>query len=119
MRKRDVQINFRLSREEADALAKRVQKSGLTREDYFRHIINNLAETDAPFPDHLALRRQLNMIGKTLNWIARNGHMQRVIDTKRYDEIVAELDKAIAEIIDAFMLRRTRQEFLMMERAKQ
>lgn len=116
MRKRDIQINFRLSRKEADMLMKRVQKSGLTREGYFRHIINNLAETDAPFPDHLALKQRLNPIGRALNQIARDGHMHKTIDAEKYDEAIIALDKVMAEIISAFGLRRARQEFLLMER---
>ena len=40
MRKRNIAILFRLNRKEAEALDKRVKKSGLNREAYLRQLIN-------------------------------------------------------------------------------
>ena len=40
MRKRNIEILFRLNRKEAENLDKRVEKSGLSREAYLRQLIN-------------------------------------------------------------------------------
>ena len=42
MRKRNVAILFRLNRKEAEALDKKVKKSGLSREAYLRHLISGV-----------------------------------------------------------------------------
>ena len=51
MRKRNIAILFRLNRKEAEALDKRVKKSGLSREAYLRQLINGLVPRNAPPPD--------------------------------------------------------------------
>ena len=43
---------FRLNRKEAEALDKKVKKSGLSREAYLRHLINGVVPRDAPTPDY-------------------------------------------------------------------
>ena len=48
MRKRNVAILFRLNRKEAEALDKKVKKSGLSREAYLRHLISGVVPRDAP-----------------------------------------------------------------------
>ena len=103
MRKRTVQINFRLSRDEADALAKRVQKSGLTREGYFRHIIGNLVPAEPPDLDYHDMRQRLGIIGTKLNNITRKANAIGLIDETQYKENIADLDALITEIIDAKM----------------
>ena len=52
MRKRNIAILFRLNRKEAEALDKRVKKSGLSREAYLRQLINGLVPRNAPPPDY-------------------------------------------------------------------
>ena len=51
MRKRNIAILFRLNRKEAEALDKRVKKSGLSREAYLRQLINGLVPRNAPPTD--------------------------------------------------------------------
>ncbi|MEI3521818.1 MAG: ribbon-helix-helix protein, CopG family [Anaerosacchariphilus sp.] len=42
MRKRNVHIQFWLNRKEAEALDKKVRRSGLSREAYLRHLIDGV-----------------------------------------------------------------------------
>jgi hypothetical protein len=106
MKKRTIQINFRLDREEVTALNKRARKSGLSRESYLRHIINGLVPTDAPPPDYYSMMRELHAIGTNLNQVAQKAHVLNVIDVKRYEDNVAALNKAIIRITEAVMLAR-------------
>ena len=106
MPKRNVQIIFRLTREEADALRKRVKKSGVSREKYLRLLLRNLVPTDKPPPAYFAMMRELNAIGNNLNQIAHKAHAIGVIDAKWYIENVVKLDQAIINITNAVMLPR-------------
>ncbi|MDR1320292.1 MAG: plasmid mobilization relaxosome protein MobC [Gracilibacteraceae bacterium] len=106
MRKRTVHIQLWLNEKEVDVFNKRVKKSGLSRESYLRHLINHLVPTDAPPPDYHAMMRELHSIGNNLNQVAQKAHTLNVVDTKRYDEAVAALNKAVVEIIGAVMLPR-------------
>ena len=106
MQNRSIEIKFRLNKKEAEALGKRVKKSGLSRESYLRHIINDLLPTDAPPPDYYSMMRELHGIGTNLNQIAQKAHVLNVMDVKRYDENAAALNRAVVEITNAVMLPR-------------
>lgn len=47
MRKRNVAILFRLNKKEAEALDKKVKRSGLNREAYLRQLISGVVPRDA------------------------------------------------------------------------
>jgi len=106
MQKRNIEIKLRLDKKEAEALNKRVKKSGLSRESYLRHIINGLVPTDAPPPDYFSMMRELHGIGNNLNQIAQKAHVLNVMDVGRYDEAVKSLDRTILNITNAVMLPR-------------
>ena len=106
MQNRTIEIKLRLNPQEASALNKRVKKSGLSRESYLRHLINNLVPTDLPPPDYHAMMRELRAVGARLDQIVQKANVFRVIDAKRYDEAVTALDKALVDIIKAVMLPR-------------
>ena len=80
MRKRNVAILFRLNRKEAEALDKKVKKSGLSREAYLRHLISGVVPRDAPPPDYYSMMRELHRIGNNLNQIAQKAHTLNVVD---------------------------------------
>ncbi len=71
MRKRNVHIQFWLDKKEAETFAKKVKRSGLSREAYLRHLVNGVVPNDAPPPDYYAMMRELHGIGNNLNQIAR------------------------------------------------
>jgi hypothetical protein len=106
MQNRTIEIKCRLNQKEADALNKRVNKSGLSRESYLRHIINGLVPTEAPPPDYFAMMRELHYIGVNLNQITQKVHGLNVLDVKRYEENSAMLKNAIVNIANAVMLPR-------------
>ena len=106
MRKRDIHIQFWLTKKEAESFNKAVTRSGLSRESYLRHLIAGLVPTDAPPPDYHAMMRELRAIGTNLNQVALKANALNVVDAKRYDETAAALDKAIVGITNAVMLPR-------------
>jgi len=104
MRKRNVPIMFRLNRKEAEALDKKVKKSGISREAYLRHLITGVVPKDAPPPDYYSMMRELHKVGNNLNQIAQKAHMLNVIDVKRYDEAVREYEAVVKLIMEAVVM---------------
>ena len=104
MRKRNSAILFRLNRKEAEALDKRVKKSGLSREAYLRQLINGLVPRNAPPPDYYSMMRELHRIGNNLNQIAQKAHVLNGIDVQRYDQEVRKFRQAVEQITEAVVL---------------
>lgn len=104
MRKRNVSILFRLNRKEAEALDKKVRKSGLSREAYLRQLISGVAPRDAPPPDYYSMMRELHKIGSNLNQIAQKAHTLNVMDVQRYDQGLRMFEDAVKRITDAVIL---------------
>jgi hypothetical protein len=106
MLSRNIKITFRLNCAENERFKRKVKKSGLSKEAYIRHLVDDLVPTDAPPPDYYTMVRELHAIGTNLNQVAQKAHMLNVIDTKQYYENVAVLHRAIIEITNAVMLPR-------------
>lgn len=104
MRKRNVAIMFRLNRKEAEALDKKVKRSGLNREAYLRQLIQGIVPKDAPPPDYYAMMRELHKVGNNLNQIAQKAHTLNVLDVQRYDDTVKEYRKLVKLITDAVIV---------------
>ena len=104
MRKRNIEILFRLNRKEAENLDKRVEKSGLSREAYLRQLINGLVPRNAPPPDYYSMVRELHQIGNNLNQMAQKAHVLNVIDVQRYDREVRKFRQAVEQITEAVVL---------------
>lgn len=104
MRKRNVAILFRLNRKEAEALDKKVKKSGLNREAYLRHLIEGVVPRDAPPPDYYSMMRELHKIGNNLNQICQKAHTLNVIDVQRYDKDMRKFEETVRLITEAVVL---------------
>lgn len=104
MRKRNVAILFRLNRKEAEALDKKVKKSGLSREAYLRHLISGVVPRDAPSPDYYSMMRELHRIGNNLNQIAQKAHVLNVLDVQRYDRDMRMFEDTVKKITEAVIL---------------
>ena len=101
MRKRNIQIITRLSKDEHQHLIKLVKKSGVSQEVYIRHLINGLVPNDAPPPDYYSMMQELHKIGGNLNQIALKAHTLGVVDIARYDSACRELEQAVRQITAA------------------
>ena len=104
MRKRNVHIQFWLNEKESEKFDIKVQKSGISREAYLRHLINGLVPNDKPPPDYYAMMKTLYGIGNNLNQIAQKAHRLNVIDVQRYDEIIVLHKETLLNIAKAVIL---------------
>ena len=104
MTKRNIEIKIRLNRKEMDLLNKKVKRSGLSRENYLRHLVNGVVPRDEPPSDYYAMMNQLYRIGTNLNQIAFKANALNVIDADKYAQAYAEYEKTVKEITEAVLL---------------
>lgn len=104
MRKRNIEIIFRLNESEAEALERKVKQSGLSREAYLRQIIKGLVPKNTPPPDYYLMMKELHKIGNNLNQIAQKAHVLNVVDVQRYDKAVRHFEQTVRVITEAVVL---------------
>lgn len=80
MRKRNVQILFRLTEEEAEQLNELVRKSGRSKEAFLRETVKGYRLCEKPDPEFYKMMRELSAIGNRINQLAvkANACQQRV-----------------------------------------
>ena len=80
MRKRGIQIPIRLNPDEYDALLKRVEKTGMTRERYIRLLLNDTVPREAPPVDYYTLICELRRVGSNINQLLKVAYSQNLVD---------------------------------------
>ena len=70
MRKRNVQILFRLTEEEAEHLNEIVRKSGRSKEAFLREMVRGYQLCEKPDPEFYKMMRELSAIGNRINQLA-------------------------------------------------
>lgn len=80
MRKRNVQILFRLNAYEADKLNSIVKKSGRSREALLRDMVNGYRLCEKPDADFYKIMRELSAIGNRINQLAAKANALGFID---------------------------------------
>lgn len=81
MRKRNVQILFRLNEEEAQYLYELVRKSGRSKEALLRSMVKGYRLCEKPDPEFYQIMRELSAIGNRINQIAAKANALDFIDT--------------------------------------
>ena len=105
-RNRNIHIQLWLNGSEVDHLNHSVEKSGLSREAYLRHLINGLIPQDKPPPDYYGMMRELHRIGNNMNQLAVKAHSFGYINASWYRENFKQLCSAIETITNAVLLPR-------------
>ena len=81
MRKRNVQILFRLNEEEAQYLYELVRKSGRSKEALLRSMVKGYRLCEKPDPEFYQIMRELSAIGTRINQLAAKANALDFIDT--------------------------------------
>ena len=81
MRKRSVQILFRLNKEEAEYLYELVRKSGRSKEAFLREMVKGYQLCEKPDPEFYRIMRELSAIGNRINQLAAKAIALNFIDT--------------------------------------
>lgn len=81
MRKRNVQVLFRLNDEEAAYLYGLVEKSGRSKEALLRSMLMGYRLCEKPDPEFYQVMRELSAIGNRINQLAAKANALDFIDT--------------------------------------
>ena len=81
MRKRNVQILFRLTEEEADYLCSLAERSGHSRQALLQSMVMGYRLCEKPDPEFYKIMRELSAIGNRINQLAAKANALDFIDT--------------------------------------
>lgn len=104
MRKRNVQVMFRMNKKEAQHLDKLVQKSGLSKEAFLRAVIAGYQLHEKPDAAFYEAMGQMSAIGNNLNQLARKANSLGFIDAPWYEAEARKWREFQLEIKKKFLL---------------
>ena len=78
--KRNVQILFRLTEEEAEHLNELVRKSGRSKEAFLREMVRGYQLCEKPDPEFYKMMRELSAIGNRINQLAVKANALGFVD---------------------------------------
>lgn len=100
MRKRNVQILFRLTEDEAELLYTLVKRSGRSKEAFLREMVKGYRLCEKPDPEFYQMMRELSAIGNRINQLAVKANALGFVDTpmlkeeaKRWHEFQIDIRK--------------------------
>ena len=100
MRKRNVQILFRLTEEEAEQLYSLVKKSGCSKEAFLRGMVKGYRLCEKPDPEFYKMMRELSAIGNNINQIAHWTNGKGYATQVEIHEAVSLVKQAYRRILD-------------------
>ena len=87
MRKRNIQVLFRVDKDEMQDLKKKVKKSGLSQETFIRQVVAGNILREKPDKEFYDAMRELSAIGNRINQLAAKANALNFIDAPMvYDE---------------------------------
>ena len=86
MRKRNVQILFRMTEEEAEQLNELVRKSGRSKEAFLRETVKGYRLCEKPDPEFYKMMRELSAIGNRINQLAAKANALNFVDAPMLKE---------------------------------
>ena len=106
MRKRNVQILFRLTEEEAEQLNELVRKSGRSKEAFLRETVKGYRLCEKPDPEFYKMMRVLSAIGNRINQLVVKANALGFIDAPMLREEARKWHEFQIEIRKRYLLPR-------------
>ena len=104
MRKRSVQILFRLNEEEAEYLYELVRKSGRSKEAFLREMVKGYQLCEKPDPEFYRIMRELSAIGNRINQLAVKANALDFVDTPMLREEVKKWQQFQMDVRKKYLL---------------
>lgn len=104
MRKRNVQILFRLNEEEAAHLYELVKKSGRSKEALLRSMLMGYRLCEKPEPQFYQIMRELSAIGNRTNQLAAKANALNFVDASMLNQEVKKWRQFQTEIRKKYLL---------------
>ena len=103
MRKRNVQVLFRLTEEEADELNELVRKSGRSKEAFLRAMVKGYRLCEKPVPEFYQMMRELSAIGNRVNQLAAKANTLGFVDAPQLKKEAERWHKFQADVERTFL----------------
>ena len=103
--KRNCEIKTRFSKDELQALDKKVKKTGMSREGYARCILNDKTPVEIPPAPYYDLLREVRALGNNMHQIAYKANALNLLDAPMYRH-KADMITALADKLTAVCLPR-------------
>jgi len=110
MRTRQNRIEFYLDDKEFAKLNRAVEKSGLPRSTYFRHIVNNRIPQDRPPKDYYDLLEEMRKISNYYRQLVNIAYATANIDKDLCDEHYDELHDLYLKVFTVAQMPRDMKE---------
>ena len=104
MRKRNCRVVVYFSKDELDALTKKVRKSHLSREGFIRAALAGKEIKDGPTADVPMLIQEVRRVGSNLNQILKRANSIGLLDVPQLRKDVADLRTVEKLIVDAYTM---------------
>ena len=104
MRKRNCRVVVYFSKDELDALTKKVRKSHLSREGFIRAALADKEVKDGPTADVPVLIQEVRRVGSNLNQILKRANSIGLLDVPQLRKDVAALRTVEKLIVDSYTM---------------
>lgn len=108
MRKRNVQVLFRLNEEEAEYLYELVRKSGRSKEALLRSMVMGYHLCEKPDPKFYKIMRELSAIGNRINQLAAKANALDFVDAPMLREEAKRWREFRLDVSKCYLLPRKR-----------
>lgn len=98
LRKRNCRVEIYFTKNELEALTKKVRKAGLSREGYCRRILNGAAVKEAPPADVPMLIREVRRVGYNIDQLLKRANSIGLLDVPRLRKALDE-NRAVEKLI--------------------
>ena len=108
MRKRNIRAQVWLNETENQRLHNSAQRTGLSKENYLRSLINGYVPKELPPIDYHNMIHELRVIGGNINQLAAKANTTGYVDGTAFEHEAAYLREAILKIHEAVTLPERR-----------
>lgn len=106
MRKRNVQILFRLTEEEAEYLCSLAERAGHSRQALLQSMVMGYRLCEKPDPEFYKIMRELSAIGNRINQLAAKANALGFVDTPMLNEEARKWHEFQIDIRKKYLLPR-------------
>lgn len=104
MRKRNCRVVVYFSKDELDALTKKIRKSRLSREGFIRAALADKEVKDGPTADVPVLIQEVRRVGSNLNQIMKRANAIGLLDVPQLRRELADLRTVEKLIVDSYTM---------------
>lgn len=101
---RDNKVEVRLSDKEYAKFEKNVEKSGVSKSAYLRHLINGYVPRECPPIDYFDMMNALYNNGNNINQLTRIAHITRSIHEDALEKTLKEYNRLLGAISERMIL---------------